>query len=86
MSKEMHMQQETKAMPAVDVEIGRRIKERRKEVGLSQEKLAALIGPISFQQLQKYEKGVNRVSCARIAMIATALEVPVQFFFPDHHA
>jgi transcriptional regulator with XRE-family HTH domain len=55
---------------------------RRKMLGLSQEKLGEKLG-ITFQQIQKYEKGTNRVGASRLQAMATALEVPVSYFFPD---
>jgi len=51
-------------------------------LGLSQEKLGEKLG-ITFQQIQKYEKGTNRVGASRLQAMASALEVPVSFFFPD---
>jgi transcriptional regulator with XRE-family HTH domain len=63
-----------------DIELGRRIRLRRVEHDISQTELGDKIG-VSFQQVQKYEKGVNRVGAARLQQIATALDVPVTFFF-----
>ena len=63
-----------------DVYVGHRIRSRRMMLGVSQENLAYAIG-LSFQQVQKYEKGENRVGSSRIAQIAEALKVPVSFFF-----
>ena len=65
---------------AEDIEIGRKIRALRLERGLSQSGLAEGIG-LTFQQVQKYEKGVNRVGAARLQSIATALDVPVTFFY-----
>lgn len=65
-----------------DAELGIRIRLRRTEQGISQEALGARLG-VSFQQVQKYEKGVNRVSAARLQEIATALDVPVTFFYDN---
>jgi transcriptional regulator with XRE-family HTH domain len=64
----------------VDVDVGRRIRIQRKNKGLSQSGLADALG-ITFQQVQKYEKGTNRVGASRISHIAQILEVPVAFFF-----
>lgn len=64
----------------VDVHVGRRVREARAAKGLSQEKLGNLLG-ISFQQVQKYEKGANRIGSSRLWALANALEVPVTFFF-----
>jgi transcriptional regulator with XRE-family HTH domain len=55
---------------------------RRKMMGLSQEKLGERLG-ITFQQIQKYEKGTNRVGASRLQAMSDALEVPVSFFFPE---
>ena len=65
-----------------DVYVGSRVRLRRKMLGLSQEKLGEKLG-ITFQQIQKYEKGTNRVGASRLQAMASALEVPVSFFFPD---
>ena len=65
-----------------DFELGMRIRLRRVEMKISQSELADKIG-VTFQQVQKYEKGVNRVGAARLQQIATALDVPVTFFFDD---
>ena len=65
-----------------DVYVGSRVRMRRKMLGLSQEKLGEKLG-ITFQQIQKYEKGTNRVGASRLQAMATALEVPVSYFFPD---
>ena len=65
-----------------DNEIGRRIKLRRLEVGMSQESLGKAL-TLTFQQIQKYEKGTNRVSSGRLQHIAKILDVPVTFFFND---
>lgn len=55
---------------------------RRKMLGLSQEKLGEKLG-ITFQQIQKYEKGTNRVGASRLQDMASAMDVPVSYFFPD---
>lgn len=65
---------------AIDAYVGRRLKQRREELGLSQEKLAEFLG-ISFQQVQKYERGFNRVGASRLFQIGEALSVPTAFFF-----
>ena len=64
----------------VDVHVGKRIRQRRWLTGMTQQKLAELVG-IKFQQIQKYETGANRVSASRLWDIADALSVPVGFFF-----
>ena len=63
-----------------DAEVGSRIRSRRRELGVSQTTLAKQIG-ITFQQVQKYEKGVNKIGAGRLAKISDALEVPISFFF-----
>lgn len=64
----------------VDVHVGKRIRHRRWMVGVTQQQLADKVG-IKFQQIQKYETGMNRVSASRLWDIAQALDVPVSFFF-----
>ncbi|MGC1496423.1 MAG: helix-turn-helix transcriptional regulator [Sulfitobacter sp.] len=64
----------------VDVHVGKRIRQRRWLTGMTQQKLAELVG-IKFQQIQKYETGANRVSASRLWDIADALDVSVSFFF-----
>jgi transcriptional regulator with XRE-family HTH domain len=63
-----------------EIEIGKKIRLRRVEQRLSQSDLGEKLG-ISFQQVQKYEKGVNRVGASRLQQIAAALDVPVTFFY-----
>ena len=64
----------------VDVHVGKRIRHRRWMLGMTQQQLADAVG-IKFQQIQKYETGMNRVSASRLWDIAAAMEVPVSFFF-----
>lgn len=64
----------------IDVHVGGRIRLRRNMIGMSQEKLGEHLG-ITFQQVQKYEKGTNRVGASRLQAIASFLEVPVAYFF-----
>ena len=64
----------------IDARVGRKIRGRRKQLGISQPRLAASIG-VSYQQLQKYEHGVNQVAPSRLAAIAAALDVPPGYFF-----
>lgn len=66
----------------VDTYVGRRIRERRKIVGFTQQKLAGHLG-LSFQQVQKYERGTNRVGASKLVQLSKALEVPVSYFFED---
>lgn len=65
---------------AVDKRIGQKVRTRRLEVSMSQERLAELLG-VTFQQVQKYEKGVNRIAASRLFDISSALDVPVAHFF-----
>ena len=67
---------------AVDVHVGKRIKDRRNAVGKTQEFLAESVG-LTFQQIQKYEKGANRVSASRLQQFAIVLNVDVAWFFKD---
>lgn len=64
----------------VDTHVGKRIRQRRWLIGMTQQNLAELVG-IKFQQIQKYETGANRVSASRLWDIAEALDVSVAFFF-----
>lgn len=66
----------------IDVHVGNRIRLRRTLLGLSQEKLATLLG-LTFQQVQKYERGMNRVGASRLWDIGKVLEVPIGFFYED---
>lgn len=64
----------------VDIHVGKRIRQRRWLIGMTQQKLADMVG-IKFQQIQKYETGANRVSASRLWDIGEAMGVPVAFFF-----
>ena len=66
----------------IDKHIGSRVRARRIMLGMSQEKLADALG-ITFQQVQKYERGMNRVSVGRLYQVAAALDVPMSFFYPE---
>ena len=66
----------------IDVHVGNRIRLRRTLLGLSQEKLADLLG-LTFQQVQKYEKGMNRVGASRLWDISKVLETSIGFFYED---
>ncbi len=65
---------------AVDIHVGGRIRVRRRLIGLSQEALAQALG-LTFQQVQKYERGSNRVSASKLYATAAVLDVPVHYFF-----
>jgi len=69
-----------KAPDPVDKYVGSRVRMRRIMLGMSQEKLGEALG-LTFQQIQKYEKGTNRVSASRIQQISEILQVPVSFLF-----
>jgi transcriptional regulator with XRE-family HTH domain len=66
----------------IDVHVGSRVRLRRTLLGMSQEKLGEAIG-LTFQQVQKYERGANRVGASRLYDLSRVLDVPVSFFFDD---
>ena len=72
----------TKHPHPTDKHVGSRVRMRRLMLNMSQEKLADQLG-ITFQQVQKYEKGVNRISASRLQQMCHILEVPVSFFFEN---
>ena len=79
------LSQHKSAQPAsaphpVDVHVGARIRLRRRLLGLSQEKLAEALG-LTFQQVQKYERGSNRVSASKLYEISRTLQAPISFFY-----
>ena len=67
---------------AVDVHVGSRVRQRRKILGMSQEKLGEALG-LTFQQIQKYEWGANRIGAGRLHHISEVLDVPINYFFKD---
>jgi transcriptional regulator with XRE-family HTH domain len=69
----------------VDVHVGSRVRLRRTLLGLSQEKLGDALG-LTFQQVQKYERGANRIGASRLFDLSRVLDVPVSFFFDDMSA
>lgn len=69
----------------IDINVGARIRLRRTHLRMSQSTLAEALG-VTFQQVQKYEKGVNRVGASRLQAIAGVFEVPVSFFFEGSEA
>jgi transcriptional regulator with XRE-family HTH domain len=75
------MSEDARAAGALDKQIGRNVRRRRLEIGMSQETLAGLLG-VTFQQVQKYEKGVNRTAASRLWDIAQALECSVAELYP----
>lgn len=66
----------------VDIHVGSRVRLRRTLLGLSQEKLGDALG-LTFQQVQKYERGANRIGASRLFDLSRVLDVPVSFFFDD---
>ena len=66
----------------VDVHVGKRLRQRRTFLGMTQEQLGKALG-ITFQQVQKYERGTNRVGASRLYDISSVLDVPPQFFFDE---
>lgn len=66
----------------IDTHVGARVRLRRTLLGMSQEKLGEAIGT-TFQQVQKYEKGANRIGCSRLYDLARVLDVPLAYFFDD---
>jgi transcriptional regulator with XRE-family HTH domain len=71
-----------KGPDAVDKQVGVRVRMQRLTLDMSQQKLAADLG-VSFQQVQKYEKGVNRIGAGRLRQLAEILQVPITFFYED---
>ena len=69
-----------KAPNPIDKHVGSRVRMRRMMLNMSQEKLGDALG-LTFQQVQKYEKGTNRIGASRLQQIANILQVPVSFFF-----
>lgn len=66
----------------IDVNVGARVRLRRNMLGLSQEKLGEAIG-LTFQQIQKYERGANRIGASRLHQLSRVLDVPVSFFYDN---
>jgi transcriptional regulator with XRE-family HTH domain len=83
MSEETTERPERESRPSpIDVHVGSRIRLRRTLLGMSQERLGDALG-LTFQQVQKYERGVNRVGASRLFDISRVLDVPISFFFED---
>lgn len=74
-------ERESRASP-IDAHVGARIRLRRTLMGMSQERLGEALG-LTFQQVQKYERGVNRVGASRLFDLSRVLDVPISFFFDD---
>ena len=66
----------------VDIHVGSRVRLRRTLLGLSQEKLGDAVG-LTFQQIQKYERGANRIGASRLFQLSNILDVPIMFFFDE---
>jgi transcriptional regulator with XRE-family HTH domain len=77
-----HTQIDARTPDAVDIHVGARVRFRRRELGMTQQQLADASN-VSFQQIQKYENGNNRVSASRLVQLAAALQIPVGWFFED---
>lgn len=71
-----------RAVSPIDRLLGARVRARRLEIGMSQEMLGEKLG-VTFQQIQKYENGVNRIAASRLYEIAATLDLPVSGFFPN---
>jgi transcriptional regulator with XRE-family HTH domain len=76
-----HTEKESRPNP-IDVHVGTRIRLRRTLMGMSQERLGEALG-LTFQQVQKYERGVNRVGASRLYDLSRVLDVPISFFYDD---
>ncbi len=66
----------------IDIHVGARVRHRRSLLGMTQEKLGNALG-LCFQQVQKYERGVNRISASKLYDLSRILDVPISFFFDD---
>src|ERR1041384_530661 len=80
-AQEVGGERESRPSP-IDVHVGTRIRLRRTLLGMSQERLGEALG-LTFQQVQKYERGVNRVGASRLFDLSRVLGVPVQFFYDE---
>ena len=69
-----------KSPDPIDIHVGQRVRARRKMLGLSQTQLGKELG-VTFQQVQKYERGTNRIGSSRLFRMSTTLDVPVAYFF-----
>ncbi|WP_374763771.1 helix-turn-helix domain-containing protein [Yunchengibacter salinarum] len=72
--------EEAKGPDPIDIHVGQRVRARRKMLGMSQTQLGKDLG-VTFQQVQKYERGTNRIGSSRLFRISNALDVPVSYFF-----
>lgn len=76
------MSTDSRTANTIDQKLGARVRKRRLEIAMSQERLAELLG-VTFQQVQKYERGVNRIAASRLFDISKALDMPVCAFFDE---
>ena len=76
------MSKQTREPNPIDIHVGGRVRLKRTMMGMSQEKLGDSLG-ITFQQVQKYEKGANRIGASRLQQISSVLKTPISFFFED---
>ena len=74
--------QTSRGLNPIDIHVGTRVRLRRNLLGMNQTKLAGAIG-VAYQQVQKYEKGTNRISASRLFNLSRVLDVPISFFFED---
>jgi transcriptional regulator with XRE-family HTH domain len=79
---EVHHEKGSRKPNPVDIHVGGRVRFRRMLLGMSQEKLGERLG-LTFQQVQKYEKGINRIGASRLFDLSQVLGVPVQFFYDE---
>lgn len=82
MSDEVGDEKGSRRPNPIDIHVGSRVRLRRMLMGISQEKLGEKLG-LTFQQVQKYEKGVNRIGASRLFDLSNVLSVPIQFFYED---
>ena len=76
------MSEKTRKPNPIDIHVGSRVRLKRTMMGYSQEKLGEHLG-VTFQQVQKYEKGANRIGASRLQQISSVLKTPISFFFED---
>ena len=81
-AEEEHEEKGSRRPNPVDAHVGSRVRFRRMLLGMSQEKLGEKLG-LTFQQVQKYEKGVNRIGASRLFDLSHVLQVPIQFFYEE---
>ena len=82
MSETVAIKPAAKVPNPIDIQVGARLRMRRMLISMSQEKLGDSVG-LTFQQIQKYEKGTNRIGASRLQQISSVLGVPVAYFFED---